>query len=142
MSVAMRDAFGNKLAELGKTNDKLVVLDADVSSSTKSAIFGKAFPGRFFNAGVAEGNMVGVAAGLATAGYHPVVNAFSIFLALKSTTRSGTCSAQQLRSSSGCYGRLSDSRPCEPQSITDSRSMRAMPHMESSFRRFEQAEQA
>lgn len=44
MSVAMRDAFGAKLAELGKTNAKLVVLDADVSSSTKSGIFGKAFP--------------------------------------------------------------------------------------------------
>ena len=63
MSVAMRDAFGNKLAEIGKHNDKLVVLDADVSSSTKSAIFGNAFPDRFFNAGVAEANMVGVAAG-------------------------------------------------------------------------------
>ena len=80
MSVAMREAFGKKLAELGQSNEQIVVLDADVSSSTKSALFGKEFPNRFFNCGVAEANMVGVAAGLATAGYHPVVNAFAIFL--------------------------------------------------------------
>lgn len=133
MSVAMRDAFGNKLAELGKTNDKLVVLDADVSSSTKSAIFGKAFPGRFFNAGVAEGNMVGVAAGLATAGYHPVVNAFSIFLALKSTDqiRNVFCYNKLPIVIAGAYGGLSDSFDgASHQSITDIAIMRAMPHME------------
>jgi transketolase len=129
----MRDAFGNKLAELGKTNDKLVVLDADVSSSTKSAIFGKAFPGRFFNAGVAEGNMVGVAAGLATAGYHPVVNAFSIFLALKSTDqiRNVFCYNKLPIVIAGAYGGLSDSFDgASHQSITDIAIMRAMPHME------------
>ncbi|MFA7125553.1 MAG: 1-deoxy-D-xylulose-5-phosphate synthase, partial [Sphaerochaetaceae bacterium] len=75
MSIAMRESFGKKLVELGKTNPKLVVLDADVSSSTKSILFGKAYPERFFNCGVAEANMVDVAAGLATCGYHPVVNA-------------------------------------------------------------------
>jgi transketolase len=85
MSVAMRESFGAKLVELGKTNPKLVVLDADVSSSTKSGMFGKAYPERFFNCGVAEANMVDVAAGLATCGYRPVVNAFAIFLALKAT---------------------------------------------------------
>lgn len=133
MSVAMRDAFGNKLAELGKTHDKLVVLDADVSSSTKSAIFGKAFPERFFNAGVAEGNMVGVAAGLATAGYHPVVNAFSIFLALKSTDqiRNVFCYNNLPIVIAGAYGGLSDSFDgASHQSITDIAIMRAMPNME------------
>ena len=111
MSVAMRDAFGNKLAEIGKHNDKLVVLDADVSSSTKSAIFGNAFADRFFNAGVAEANMVGVAAGMATAGFHPVVNAFSIFLALKSTDqiRNVLCYNSLPVVIAGAYGGLSDS---------------------------------
>ena len=85
MSVAMRDAFGMKLVELGATHPELVVLDADVSSSTKSAMFGKAYPDRFFNVGVAEANMVDIAAGMATAGLRPVVNAFAIFLALKGT---------------------------------------------------------
>ena len=85
MSTAMREAFGKHMAEIGKDHPEMIVLDADVSSSTKSALFGKAFPERFFNVGVAEGNLAGVAAGLATAGYHPVINAFAIFLSLKST---------------------------------------------------------
>ena len=133
MSVAMRDAFGAKLAELGKTNDKIVVLDADVSSSTKSAIFGKAFPDRFFNVGVAEANLVGVAAGLATAGYHPVVNAFAIFLALKSTDqiRNVFCYNHLPIVIAGAYGGLSDSFDgASHQSITDIAIMRAMPNME------------
>ena len=79
MSVAMREAFGKKLVELGATCPELVVLDADVSSSTKSGLFGNAYPDRFFNIGVAEANMVDIAAGMATAGLRPVVNAFSIF---------------------------------------------------------------
>ena len=68
MSTAMREAFGKHMAEIGKDHPEMIVLDADVSSSTKSALFGKAFPERFFNVGVAEGNLAGVAAGLATAG--------------------------------------------------------------------------
>ena len=53
MSMAMREAFGKHMAEIGKDHPEMVVLDADVSSSTKSALFGKAFPERFFNVGVA-----------------------------------------------------------------------------------------
>lgn len=133
MSVAMRDAFGAKLAELGKTNAKLVVLDADVSSSTKSGIFGKAFPDRFYNVGVAEANLVGVAAGLATAGYRPVVNAFSIFLALKATDqiRNVLCYNELPVVIAGAYGGLSDSFDgASHQSITDIALMRVMPNME------------
>ena len=85
MGETMRDAFGKRLAALGADRGDLVVLDADVSSSTKSNYFAKAFPDRFFNVGVAEANMVDVAAGLATAGFRPVANAFAIFLALKAT---------------------------------------------------------
>ncbi|PKL11071.1 MAG: 1-deoxy-D-xylulose-5-phosphate synthase [Spirochaetae bacterium HGW-Spirochaetae-8] len=133
MSIAMRDAFGAKLAELGNTHPELVVLDADVSSSTKSAIFGKAFPNRFFNCGVAEANMVDVAAGLATCGYHPVVNAFAIFLALKGTDqiRNVLCYNHLPVVIAGAYGGLSDSFDgASHQSITDIAIMRAMPNME------------
>lgn len=129
----MREAFGKKVAELGKTNDKIVVLDADVSSSTKSGLFGNEFPGRFFNVGVAEANMVGVAAGLATAGLHPIVNAFSIFLALKATDqiRNVFCYNKLPLVIAGAYGGLSDSYDgASHQSITDIAIMRALPEME------------
>lgn len=133
MSVAMRDAFGAKLAELGNQVTSLVVLDADVSSSTKSALFAKAFPERFFNCGVAEANMVDVAAGLATAGFHPVVNTFSIFLALKATDqiRNVVCYNKLPVVLAGAYGGLSDSFDgASHQSVTDIAIMRAMPTME------------
>lgn len=129
----MREAFGKKVAELGKTNDRIVVLDADVSSSTKSGLFGNEFPERFFNVGVAEANMVGVAAGLATAGLHPIVNAFSIFLALKATDqiRNVFCYNKLPLVIAGAYGGLSDSYDgASHQSITDIAIMRALPEME------------
>ena len=133
MSVAMRDAFGARLTELGAERSDLVVLDADVSSSTKSGLFGKSFPDRFFNCGVAEANMVDVAAGFATCGYHPVVNAFAIFLALKSTDqiRNVLCYNTLPVVIAGAYGGLSDSFDgASHQSITDLAIMRAMPNMQ------------
>ena len=133
MSIAMRDAFGRHLEKLGETNSKLVVLDADVSSSTKSAYFGKKFPERFFNVGVAEGNLAGVAAGLATCGYHPVINAFAIFLALKSTDqiRNDICYNSLPVVIAGAYGGLSDSFDgASHQAIEDIAIMRAFPKME------------
>jgi len=75
-----RDAYGKMLAILGKANEDIVTLDADLSSSTKTAIFGKEFPDRFFNMGIAEANMVGMAAGLATTGKTVFASTFSIFL--------------------------------------------------------------
>lgn len=74
-----RVTYGETLAELGAKNDKIVVMDADLSGSTKTATFRKAFPDRFFNAGIAEGNMVGVAAGLAASGYTVFVSSFAMF---------------------------------------------------------------
>ena len=133
MSLTMRDAFGIKTAEMGKTNKKLVVLDADVSGSTKSNYFAKEFPDRFFNCGVAEGNMAGVAAGLATAGFHPVINAFAIFLALKCTDqiRNDFCYNKLPVVFVGAYGGMSDSYDgASHQAITDIAIMRAMPNME------------
>jgi len=133
MSLTMRDAFGQKLAEMGKVNNRLVVLDADVSSSCKSTYFAEAFPDRFFNCGVAEANMAGVAAGMAAAGLHPVINAFAIFLALKSTDqiRNDFCYNNLPVVLAGNYAGLSDSFDgASHQSITDIAIMRAMPNME------------
>ncbi|NQT60391.1 MAG: 1-deoxy-D-xylulose-5-phosphate synthase [Bacteroidetes bacterium] len=130
--IAMRDAFGRALIELGTEDQRLVVLDADVSSSTKTALFGAEFPDRFFNVGVAESNLADVAAGLATAGYRPVISTFSIFLALKSTDqiRNVICYNNLPVIIAGGYGGLSDSFDgASHQSITDLAIMRAFPNM-------------
>lgn len=79
--IAIRDAYGAALAKLGRENEKIVALEADVGGSSKSNVFGAAFPGRYYNVGVAELNMTAMAAGLASAGCIPFVNAFAAFLA-------------------------------------------------------------
>ncbi len=78
---ATRDAYGTTLLELGAENPSVVVLDADLSGSTKTGLFAKKYPERFFNMGIAEANMVGTAAGLAAAGKIPFVSTFAIFAA-------------------------------------------------------------
>ena len=77
--IATRQAYGDALVELGEKNKDIVVLDADLSKSTTTAKFGKKFPERFFNMGVAEANMMNTAAGLATCGKIAFVSSFSIF---------------------------------------------------------------
>ena len=77
--IATRDAYGETLAELGGEDPRIVVLDADLSGSTKTGVFAKKFPERFFNMGIAEANMVGTAAGLAAVGRVPFVSTFAIF---------------------------------------------------------------
>ncbi|MHB8073590.1 transketolase family protein [Desulfosporosinus fructosivorans] len=77
--VATRDAYGNALLILGAENPNVVVLDADLSKSTKTADFGKKYPERFFNMGIAEANLIGTAAGLAAAGKIPFASTFAIF---------------------------------------------------------------
>ena len=77
--IATRQAYGDTLLELGEKNKDIVVLDADLSKSTTTAKFGKKYPERFFNMGVAEANMMNTAAGLATCGKIPFVSSFSIF---------------------------------------------------------------
>lgn len=79
--MATREAYGKALAELGKENQDLVVLDADLSKSTKTAEFAKAFPDRFINMGIAEQNMVCVAAGLAAEGKTVFCSSFAMFAA-------------------------------------------------------------
>ncbi len=76
---ATRESFGEALCELAKTNEDIVVLDADLAAATKTSIFEKSFPERFRNCGIAEGNMIGVAAGLAACGKTPVAASFAMF---------------------------------------------------------------
>ncbi len=78
-AVATRDAYGAALFELGKRREDVVVLDADLSGSTKTAKFAKAFPGRFFNMGISEQDMIGTAGGLSLAGKVPFASTFAIF---------------------------------------------------------------
>lgn len=81
IKTATRDAYGKALAELGEKNDKLIVFDADLAAATKTGMFKKAFPDRFIDCGIAEGNMMGVAAGMATAGYTVFASSFAMFAA-------------------------------------------------------------
>ncbi len=76
---ATRDGFGKAIAEIGK-NERIVVLDADLSQSTRSAKFREKYPERFFNMGIAEQDMVGTAAGLAASGKIPFACSFAIFI--------------------------------------------------------------
>ncbi|MEG1304660.1 MAG: transketolase C-terminal domain-containing protein, partial [Oscillospiraceae bacterium] len=77
--IATRAAYGEALVELGRQNDKVVVLDADLSHATMTMNFAKTYPDRFFNAGIAEANMVDMSAGLSTMGYIPFCSTFAIF---------------------------------------------------------------
>ena len=79
--IATRESYGEALVELGKSNPDLVVLDADLSAATKTGLFRKAFSDRFINAGIAEGNMMSVAAGLATTGKTVFASSFAMFAA-------------------------------------------------------------
>ena len=79
--IATRESYGNALAELGKEYENLVVLDADLAAATKTGVFKKAFPERHIDCGIAECNMMGVAAGLATTGKIPFASSFAMFAA-------------------------------------------------------------
>jgi len=130
--VAMRDALGQALVELAPEIPELVVLDADVSASTKTGGFAKAYPQRFFNVGVAEANMADIAAGMATAGLRPVVNTFSLFLALKCADqiRNTICYNNLPVVLAGAYGGLSDSYDgASHQAILDIAMLRTLPNM-------------
>ena len=81
IKTATRDAYGKALVELGNINDKVVVLDADLAAATKTGMFKKAHPEKFFDCGIAESNMMGVAAGLATSGYTVFASTFAMFAA-------------------------------------------------------------
>lgn len=79
--IATRHAYGEALKAVGAVNPRVVALDGDVATCTMSILFGREFPDRFYNVGIAEGNMLGMAAGLATLGYVPFAHAFAMFMA-------------------------------------------------------------
>ena len=79
--IATRESYGRTLAELGKEHDDIVVLDADLAASTKTAVFASEFPDRFIDCGIAEANMIGVAAGMALSGKTPFCSSFAMFAA-------------------------------------------------------------
>ncbi len=81
VKIATRESYGNALAELGKVNPDVVVFDADLAGATKTGVFQKAFPERHFDCGIAESNMVGLAAGISTTGKIPFVSSFAMFVA-------------------------------------------------------------
>ena len=95
--IATRTSYGNALVELGKAHEELVVLDADLAGSTQTGVFGKAFPERHINCGIAEANMTGVAAGLAASGKVPFMSSFAMFATARNF--------EQIRNSIG-YPRL------------------------------------
>lgn len=80
---ATRQSYGEKLAELGEKNEKIVALDADLSAATKTSIFAKKFPKRFFDMGISEQDMMSTAAGLATFDKIPFVSTFAMFACRK-----------------------------------------------------------
>ena len=82
--IATRESYGNALVELGKEKEDLVVLDADLAAATKTGIFKKAFPERHIDCGIAEANMTGIAAGMSTCGYVPIISTFAMFAAGRS----------------------------------------------------------
>ncbi|MEG0307811.1 MAG: transketolase family protein [Clostridium sp.] len=130
--IATREAYGKALARLGKENEKIVVLDADLSKSTKTADFKAVCPERFINMGIAEGNMMSVAAGMAACGKIPFTSTFAIFAAGRAF--------EQIRNSI-CYPKL-NVKVCAThagitvgedgashQSVEDISLMRSIPNM-------------
>ena len=130
--IAIRDAYGEALKELGAKNKNVVVLDADVSSSSKSSLFGAQYPDRFFNVGIAEANMVAMAAGMSTSGKIPFVNTFAAFIVLRGAdpVRSLIAYEKLNVKLAGAYAGLSDSYDgASHHSIMDIAFMRTLPNM-------------
>ncbi len=132
MTIALRDAYGQALLRHGGANPDVVVLDADVSASSKSCFFAAEHPDRFFNVGIAESNMTGMAAGFASAGKIPFANTFAIFFSTL-----GLCAARGLicytnlnAKLMASYGGMSDSFDGPSHhAIEDLAIMRSLPNM-------------
>ena len=128
----MREVFGETLVNLADKFPEMVVLDADVSNSTRTVLFGKKNPERFFNVGASESNMVDIAGGMATCGLLPVVSTFAIFLSLKGTEqiRNIICYNNLPVILAGGYSGLSDSFDgASHQSVEDLAILRSLPNM-------------
>jgi transketolase len=129
---AIRDAYGEALLKIGGENKDIVVLEADVGGSSKSILFGKEYPERYFNVGIAEGNMVAMAAGFASAGKIAFVNTFATFLTLRAGDPANSLLAYSKLNVklAGTYAGLSDSYDgASHHAISDIALMRSLPNM-------------
>jgi transketolase len=130
--ISLRNAFGQALVELGSINKEVVVFDSDVGESTQSSMFGKAYPDRFYQMGIAEANMVTAAAGMSTMGFMPWVSAFAVFLAKRALDQIRVSIAYPKVNVklNGAYGGIpTGSAGATHQSVEDIAVMRAMPNM-------------
>jgi transketolase len=128
----IRDAFGKALVEIGQENEDIVVLDADLATSTRASFFAQEFPDRFFQMGIAEQNMMGVAAGLALSGRIPFVTTFAVFAtkrALDQLTISVAYPCLNVKIVGAYTGLLSGFTGATHQAIEDIAIMRAIPNM-------------
>ena len=131
-SEAPRDVWGETLCKLGASHDKLVVLDGDLANSTKADIFAECYPDRFYEMGIAEQNLVGVAAGMASAGLLPWVSTFAAFLAKRALDQIRVVVAQpglNVKLCGGYTGMLTGKTGKTHQSVEDIAVFRAMPGM-------------
>jgi transketolase len=130
--IAPRDAFGDAVATLGEEFPRLVVLDADVGRSTQSYRFREKYPDRFYEIGIAEQNMMGIAAGLATTGWTPFVSTFAVFAAKRACDQVRVSIAYPRLNVkiNGSYGGVPTGRAgATHSSVQDLAVMRAMPNM-------------
>lgn len=130
--IALRDAWGQGLSELATHHPNLVVLDGDLANSTKADIFAASHPDRFFEMGIAEQNMLGVAAGLATTGYVPWISTFAAFLAKRALDQIRVVIAQPSLNVKMCgaySGILTGKTGKTHQAVQDLTVFRAMPHV-------------
>ena len=128
----IRQAYGEALVRMGEKDERIVVLDSDVSNSTKSCLFGERFPERFFNVGISEANMAGMAAGFATTGKIPFINTFAVFMVLRAgdPIRSLIAYSNLTVKLAGGYSGLSDSYDgASHHSLLDIAFMRTLPNM-------------
>ncbi|PKO13313.1 MAG: transketolase [Chloroflexi bacterium HGW-Chloroflexi-10] len=132
IDMPQREAYGRSLADYGSINEKIVVLDADTSSSTLTHFFGTKFPDRFFNIGIAEPCMVDFGVGMSLGGFIPFVNAFAAFLSLRAIEQVRTCIAYAETNVKlvGHYAGLSDYKDGPTHNcIVDVAVMRALPNI-------------
>ncbi len=130
--IAPRVSFGEALVEVGQTNPEVVVFDCDVGVSTQTAMFGDAYPDRFYQMGIAEQNAVGAAAGMSTMGYTPWVSTFAVFLAKRAIDqiRVSVAYADRNVKLNGAYGGIPTGKAgATHQSVEDIAVMRCMPNM-------------
>jgi len=131
--LSLREYYGKTLAELGKTNKDIVVLDSDLSGSTKTSTFAKEFPDRFFNIGISEQDLIGTAAGLAAGGKIPFASTFAIFASGRAweQIRQSVCYPRQNVKIVATHGGLTVG-PDGPshQALEDIAILRAIPHMQ------------